>query len=48
MSVKVPPSGTRGAFFPRLPGWLATRLNRMVANQLRRKGGGITRAASRA
>src|SRR4051812_18118039 len=39
MSVQVPPTGTRGAFFPRLPSWLATRMNRMMANRLRSKGG---------
>jgi deazaflavin-dependent oxidoreductase (nitroreductase family) len=43
MSVQVPPTGTRGAFFPKLPGWLATRLNRMMANRVRRKGGGSMR-----
>ncbi len=39
MSVQVPPKGTRGAFFPRLPGWLAKRMNGMMANRLRSKGG---------
>ncbi|MEP6639359.1 MAG: nitroreductase/quinone reductase family protein [Chloroflexota bacterium] len=39
ISVQIPPSGTRGAFFPRFPGWLAHRLNRMLANRYRRKGG---------
>lgn len=39
MSVKIPPRGSRGAFFPRPPGWLAKRLNRMLANRFRRKGG---------
>src|SRR4051812_17806198 len=43
MSVQVPPSGTRGAFFPKLPGWLAKRLNRMMANRVRRKGGSSVR-----
>lgn len=43
MSVQVPPSGTRGAFFPKLPGWLATRMNRMMASWVRRKGGGSMR-----
>lgn len=39
MSLPIPPSGTRGGFFPRLPGWLAERLNRMMTNRFRRKGG---------
>ena len=39
MGVQIPPSGTRGTFFPRLPGRLAQRLNRMMANRYRRKGG---------
>jgi deazaflavin-dependent oxidoreductase (nitroreductase family) len=43
MSVQVPPTGTRGAFFPRLPGWLAKRMNRMMANRVRRKGGASVR-----
>jgi deazaflavin-dependent oxidoreductase (nitroreductase family) len=43
MSVRVPPTGTRGAFFPKLPGWLATRMNRMMANRVRRKGGASMR-----
>lgn len=43
MSVNVPPRGTRGAWFPRLPGWLAQRLNRMLANRFRRKGGSSVR-----
>ena len=43
MSVHVPPSGTRGAFFPKLPGWLARRLNGMMANRVRRKGGSSIR-----
>ena len=43
MSVQLPPSGTRGTFFPRLPGWLITRLNGIFASRLRRNGGGTTR-----
>ena len=43
MSVRIPPRGTRGARFPRLPGWLAQRLNRMIANRFRRKGGSAIR-----
>ena len=39
MGVQIPPSGTHGAFFPRLPAWLAQRLSRMAANRYRRKGG---------
>ena len=43
MSVQVPPSGSHGAFFPRLPGWLARRVNRMAANRFRRNHGGAVR-----
>ena len=43
MSIQVPPRGTRGAFFPRLPSWLAKRLNRMLANRFRSKGGASMR-----
>jgi deazaflavin-dependent oxidoreductase (nitroreductase family) len=43
MSVQIPPSGTRGAFFPRFPSWLAERLNRMAAHRFRQKGGSSVR-----
>lgn len=42
MSVKVPPKGTRGVPFPRLPGWAATRLSRSMTRQFRKRGGGQT------
>lgn len=43
MAVRIPPPGTHGVWFPRLPGWLAQRMNRMMANRLRRSGGSTTR-----
>ena len=43
MSVRVPPSGSHGAFFPKLPGWLARPFNRMAANRFRRNRGGSVR-----
>ena len=46
MSVQIPPTGTRGAWFPKLPGWLTERMNRMMANRLRRKGGMTTRGVT--
>jgi deazaflavin-dependent oxidoreductase (nitroreductase family) len=39
MSVKVPPRGTRGAFFPRV---LAGFASRMISRQFRRRGGAQT------
>ena len=42
MSVKIPPRGTRGAPFPRLPGWLATRMSRAQRRLFRRQHGGHT------
>lgn len=42
MSVKVPPKGTRGIPFPRLPGWLARFMSRVQRGQFRRQHGGHT------
>ena len=42
MSVKVPPRGTRGAPFPRFPGWLASLMSRLQLRQFRRSHGGHT------
>lgn len=42
MSIKVPPPGTRGIPFPRLPGWLARIMSRMQLRQFRRNRGGHT------
>ena len=42
MSVSVPPSGTRGVPFPRLPGWLARLMSRMQRVLFRRRRGGRT------
>src|SRR5437867_3227596 len=42
MSVDVPPRGTRGVPFPRLPGWLASLASRMQLRQFRRRRGGRT------
>jgi deazaflavin-dependent oxidoreductase (nitroreductase family) len=39
MSVQVPRRGTRGAMFPRPPGWLMRRLNGMLVNRFRSKRG---------
>jgi deazaflavin-dependent oxidoreductase (nitroreductase family) len=44
MSVRVPPRGTRGVPFPRLPGWLARFMSRMQRGQFRRQHGGHTQA----
>ena len=39
MSVSVPPRGTRGVPFPRLPSWLTRFMSRMQRRQFRRHGG---------
>lgn len=43
MTVRVPPKGTRGIPFPRLPGFLARRVSRMQLGGFRKRGGGRTR-----
>ena len=42
MSVTVPPAGTRGSRFPKLPGWLARFGSRMQLRMFRRSKGGHT------
>src|SRR5688572_345635 len=42
MSVRVPPSGTRGTRFPKLPGPLARLMSRMQLRWFRRRHGGHT------
>ena len=42
MTVKVPPRGTRGIPFPRLPAWLAGFLSRRQLRGFRRRHGGRT------
>lgn len=42
MSVIVPPAGTRGSRFPKLPGWLARFGSRMQLWMFRRNKGGHT------
>ena len=42
MSVSVPPAGTRGSRFPKLPGFLARFMSRMQTSMFRRQRGGRT------
>jgi deazaflavin-dependent oxidoreductase (nitroreductase family) len=42
MSVSIPPRGTRGAPFPKFPGWLASLMSRLQLRQFRRSHGGHT------
>ncbi len=42
MSVSVPPAGTRGSRFPKLPGFLARFFSRMQTSMYRRRRGGRT------
>jgi len=42
MSIRVPPRGTRGVMFPKLPTWLASFFSRLQRSQFRRKRGGKT------
>jgi deazaflavin-dependent oxidoreductase (nitroreductase family) len=42
MAVVVPPAGTRGSRFPKLPGWLARFMSRMQTSMFRRQRGGRT------
>ena len=42
MSIRLPPRGTRGVPFPRLPSWLATFFSRRQLASFRKRGGGRT------
>lgn len=42
MAVKVPPRGTRGVRFPKLPSWLTRAFSRLQARGFRRSRGGRT------
>jgi deazaflavin-dependent oxidoreductase (nitroreductase family) len=42
MSVTVPPAGSRGSRFPKLPGWLARFFSRLQLRSFRRNKGGRT------
>src|SRR5947207_13847709 len=45
MSIRVPPRGTRGVMFPKLPSWLASFFSRLQRSRFRRKRGGKTGGA---